>query len=210
MAEENGADALMLTPPIPVGMHGRADPAGVRAYFRAVSDAVDVPIFIQSVGNNPVGPELARQLASECEHVRYIKEEVSPFPTRIADLLREAGELLVPFGGAGGSYIIEELRSGSQGTMPGCAQPEAFVRIWDLFHSGDEQGAYAVHAHVQRLARVSGLMRDGFLHVQKELLRQRGIIRSATLRGPAAPYPDDPLIRRQVQEAIDDYIAHFG
>jgi len=67
-----------------------------------------------------------------------------------------------------------------------------------------------VHGYIQRLERVSGLTRDGWFHVHKELLRQRGIIRTAIIRGPAAPFPDDPLLRRQVQDVIDDYIAHFG
>jgi len=209
-AEDNGADALMLTPPVPMGMGGPASAAGTREYFRAVSQAVSIPIFIQSQGGSPVGPALARQLAEECERVRYIKEEAMPAPARIADLMREAGDALVVFGGAGGSYFVEEMRRGSQGTMPSCSQPEAFVRIWDLFQSGDEEGALAVHAYVQRLGRVTGLLQDGFFHVHKELLRRRGIIRTAVVRGPVAPFPDDPLLRREVQEAIDDYTAHFG
>lgn len=209
-AEDNGADAVMLTPPIAMGMGGPASPAGTREYFRAVSDAVSIPIFIQSQEAIPVAPALARQIAEECEHVRYIKEEVPQTAPRIAALVKEVGDSLVVFGGAGGGYFIEEMRRGSQGTMPGCSQPEAFVKAWDLFHSGDEEGALAVHARMQRLSRVSGLMRDGFFHVSKELLRQRGIIHTAVVRGPAAPFPDDPLVCREVQKAIDDYIAHFG
>ena len=160
-AQDDGADALMVMPPTfsPVGG------AEMREYFRALSAAVRLPIFIQDTSTAHVSADLAKQIADECEHVRYIKEEVGPTPTRIADLRSEAGDSLVVFGGAGGNYFIEEMRRGSQGTMPGCSQPEAFVRIWDLFHSGDEQAAIAVHAYVQRLARVSGLMRDGFFPV---------------------------------------------
>lgn len=36
------------------------------------------------------------------------------------------------------------------------------------------------------------------------------LIATAVVRQPAAPFPDDPLIRREVQDVIDDYIAHFG
>ena len=209
-AQDHGADALMLTPPIPLGMGGAGSPDGIRAYFRAVSEAVSIPIFVQSQGASPVAPALARQIAAECQHVRYIKEEAPPAPPRIADAVATAGDALTVFGGAGGTYLIEELRRGSQGTMPGCSQPEVFVRIWNRFHAGDEAGAIALHAYVQRLARVSGLMRDGFFHVHKELLRQRGIIATAYVRQPAAPFPDDPLLRREVQEVIDEYLAAFA
>jgi len=209
-AEDCGADAMMLTPPIPMGMGVPASPAGILAYFAAVSDAVHIPIFIQSQENQPVSASLARQIAEECENVRYIKEEVRPTPVRIAELRREAGERLIIFGGAGGGSLIEEYQVGSVGTMPGCSQPEAFVALWRCLEAGDTVGARAHHDRIQSLSRVSGLLRDGFFHVHKELLRQRGIIRTAVVRGPVAPYPDDPWVRSQVQDAIDDYVAHYG
>jgi dihydrodipicolinate synthase/N-acetylneuraminate lyase len=209
-AADNGADALMLTPPIPLGMGGAGTPADIRAYFRAVSDAVPLPIFIQSQGANPVSPALAQQIAAECEHVRYLKEEAPPAAQRVGEAVRAAGDVLTVFGGAVGTYFIEELRRGAQGTMPGCSHPEVFVRMWDLFHAGDEEAAIAEHAYVQRFARVSALLRDGFFHLHKELLRQRGIIATTVIRAPAAPFPDDPLLRREVQEVIDEYIAHVS
>ncbi|MHB1318742.1 MAG: dihydrodipicolinate synthase family protein [Anaerolineae bacterium] len=209
-AENCGADALMLTPPIPMGMGGPATPAGVLEYFRAVSSAVHIPIFIQSQENQPVSAGLARQVAEACPQVRYIKEEVRPTPVRIADLRREAGDRLIIFGGAGGGSLIEEVQVGSVGTMPGCSQPEAFVALWGCLEAGDYEGARAHHDRIQRLGRASGLLRDGFFHVHKELLRQRGIISAAVVRGPVSPYPDDPWVRRQVQDAIDDYVAHYG
>lgn len=208
MAEDDGADALMLTPPIPMGMGGPAGPDGIREYFCAVSAAVNIPIFIQSQENMPVPAGLACQIARECENVLYIKEEVRPTPSRIADLVRQAGDTLVVFGGAGGGYFIEEMERGAQGTMPGCSQPEAFVRTWDLSQKGEVSEARRMLERTQRLARVSGMMRDGFFHVHKELLRQRGIIRTAVVRGPVAPWPDDDLLRHDVQEAIDEYLAY--
>ena len=48
------------------------------------------------------------------------------------------GDRLTIFGGAGGSYFIEEMRRGAQGTMPFCSQPAAFVETWDRFQAGDE------------------------------------------------------------------------
>jgi dihydrodipicolinate synthase/N-acetylneuraminate lyase len=206
-AEACGADAVMLTPPIPMGMGGPAGPAGILEYFRHVNDAIRIPIYIQSQENQPVSAVLARQIAEVCQQVRYIKEEVRPSPVRIAEVKREAGEALVVFGGAGGGYLIEEFQMGSAGTMPGCSQPEAFVALWRRLERGEFDAARAIHDRIQRLSRVSGLMRDGFFHVHKELLRQRGIIRTAVVRGPVAPYPDDPWVRGQAQDAIDDYVA---
>jgi len=209
IAEENGADALMLTPPVPMGMGGGASPAGVREFFRAISAAVSVPIFIQSAGSMPVSAELARQIAIETEHVRYIKEEYRPAPSRIAEAVKVAGDQLTVFGGVGGHYFIQEMRRGSQGTMPGCSQPEAFRQMWDLYHAGDIASAREVHDKIMRLLSTTGLLNDGFFHVHKELLCQRGVIRTANIRPPAHPWPDDEIVRGEVQEAVDASLAWY-
>jgi len=198
-AEENGADALMIMPPsfMPVGG------AEVREYFKAISDAVHIPIFIQDTSSAPVSAGLARQIAEESEHVRYIKVESLPTPVKVADAAAQAGDMLVIFGGAGGNYFIEEMRRGSVGTMPFCTQPEAFVEVWDLFQNGDEHGARAAFERkILPLNRISGQMPGAFYHVHKEVLRQRGVIHTAVVRGPSTPLDD--LTLRELQEFIDE------
>lgn len=198
-AQDLGADALMIMPPafMPVG----AD--GVRAYFRSISDAVSIPIFVQDTPNAPVAPALARQLAEECEWVRYIKVESLPITAKVADMVAAAGEQLVVFGGAGGTYFIEEMARGSVGTMPFCTQPEAFVQVWDLCQSGDEAAARNVfNRTILPVNRVAGQGAGLFYAVHKEILRHRGVIRTATVRGPAPAM--DELTRRDLQRVIDE------
>lgn len=197
-AEANGADALMIIPPafMPAG------PDEVRAYYRAISGAVTIPIFLQDTPAAPIGPGLARQIAEECEHVRYIKVETLPIASRVADMVAHGGDRLVVFGGAGGGYFIEELRRGSRGTMPFCSQPEAFVGVWNAYQAGDERAARELFDRtIAPINRIAAQGNGIFYHIHKELLRQRGIIRSAVVRGPAPPV--DPLTLRELQEAID-------
>jgi dihydrodipicolinate synthase/N-acetylneuraminate lyase len=199
LAQEHGADALMVIPPsfMPAG------PGEVREYYRAISDAVTIPIFIQDVPIAPVSAGLARQIAEESEHVRYIKVETPPVASKVADMVAGAGEQLVIFGGAGGGYFIEELRRGSQGTMPFCTQPEAFVEVWDLYQRGDERAARAVFDRtIAPINRIAAQGAGLFYQVHKELLRQRGVIRNAKVRAPAPPI--DALTLRELQEAIEE------
>jgi dihydrodipicolinate synthase/N-acetylneuraminate lyase len=201
-AERNGADALMVMPPafMPAG------PDEIREYFRAISNAVGIPIFIQDTPSAPVSAGLARQVAEECRWVRYIKVESLPITTRVADMVAQAGDRLVVFGGAGGSYFIEELRRGSVGTMPFCSQPEAFVEVWNLYQRGDERAARALFDHT--IAPVNRIAAQGtgiFYHVHKEILRQRGVIRTAKVRSPAPSV--DELTRRELQQVIDELYA---
>jgi len=198
MAQDNGADALMLLPPawMPPG------PAEIREYFKAVSDAVHIPIFIQDAGATPVSAELARQIAEECEHVRYVKVESMPLPGRVAEAVVHAGDLLTVFGGANGAYFIEEMQLGAVGTMPSCSQPEAFVEVWNLFQSGNEPAARETFDRwIAPMNRLIGQSPAAFYHVNKEILRQRGVIRTAKVRGPAPPLDDQT--RRELQAVMD-------
>ena len=116
MAAENGADALMALPP----SFTPAGPEEALAYYRAISDAAPLPIFMQDVAASPISAGLARRLAQECEWVQYIKVESMPVVEKVAEMAAEAGDQLTVFGGAGGNYFIEEMRRGSVGTMPFC------------------------------------------------------------------------------------------
>ncbi len=181
-ARANGADALMVMPP--AFMPASAD--DVLAYFQAIADAVDLPIFIQDTASAPVPAGLARRIADLCPQVSHIKVESMPVTAKVAEAVLSAGDRLVVFGGAGGSYFIEELRRGSQGTMPFPSQPEAFVAVWNLFQQNDESAAREVFNRtilpVNRLAEQgSGI----YYAVHKEILRHRGVIHNARVRHPA-------------------------
>src|SRR5215212_2869056 len=197
-AEANGADALMIIPPsfMPAG------PDEVRAYYRAISNEVHIPIFLQDTPAAPISPGLARQIAEECEHVRYIKVETLPITSKVADMVAHGGDDLVVFGGAGGGYFIEEMRRGSQGTMPFCSQPEAFVGVWNAYQAGDQAAARALFDRtIAPINRITAQGMGIFYHIHKELLRQRGVIQTAVVRSPAAPV--DELTLRELQEVID-------
>lgn len=205
-AAECGADALMLIVPsaTPVG------PTEAREYYKAVSDAVDLPIFIQDVVGAPVSSSLARQIAEESERVRYIKVESGFTPTKVAEVARAAGDLFTIFGGAGGSLFIEEMRRGSLGTMPFPSQPEAFVEVWNLFRAGDERGArQAFDRKIAPINRIASSAPVAYYHVHKELLLKRGVIKCSRVRHPQGP-PLDDLTRRELDEAIAEIYGIGG
>ncbi len=198
-AEQNGADALMILPPafIPPSTPELLE------YYGAISAAVQIPIFLQDTPAATIGAGLARQLAEECEWVRYIKVESIPITAKVADMVAKAGDQLVVFGGAGGGYFIEEMRRGSVGTMPFCSQPEAFVEVWNLCQAGDEHTARTVFDRtIAPINRIAAQSMGLFYHVHKELLRHRGIIRTAKVRSPAPPV--DALTQRELQQMLDE------
>ena len=124
-AEAAGADMLMVIPPsfMPVS------PDEIFDYYVALDRAVTIPIIMQDVPQAPISPGLAVRIADVCKTVRYIKVETLPVTGKVAAMSAAAGDLLTIFGGAGGSYFIEEMRRGALGTMPFCSQPADFVAV---------------------------------------------------------------------------------
>jgi 4-hydroxy-tetrahydrodipicolinate synthase len=117
-------------------------------------------------------------------------------------MVATAGDRLTIFGGAGGGYFIEELQRGSSGTMPFCSQPEAFVEIWNLCQDGDTGAARDVfNRMIAPIAHVSGQGNGIYYHVHKEILRRRGVIRTAKVRSPAPPV--DAQTRQEIETLID-------
>lgn len=199
MAHENGADALMVLPP----SFFPASQEELLAYYKAISEAVPLPIFIQDVATSPVSAGLARRLAQECEWVQYIKVESFPVVAKVAAMAAEAGDDLTVFGGAGGGYFIEEMRRGSVGTMPFCTQPEAFVDIWNRVRSGDEAGAWETfNRFLVPIARLSAQGTGLFHGVHKEILRYRGVLRTAVVRAPAPSM--DPLTLEELTAMLHE------
>ena len=206
-AEELGADAVMVTPPTTIP----TTTAQVREYFGRISDAINVPIFMQDIPNAPVPPPLAAQIARESENACYAKVETPPTPSRVAEAKELAGDDLIVFGGAGGNFLLEEVRRGSVGTMPGCAIPEVFTRVWDLFQDGAEDEAVREFNRYAPLLKQLGQPLGIAYHLTKEVLRLRGVFKAAYVRHPAAR-PDDIAYRevRRLVEVLELEAAKAG
>jgi len=201
-AQAAGANAIMVIPPhfMPAGAEEIAD------YYRTIDKAVDIPIILQDIPQAPIPPGLALRLRRECANVSHIKVETLPVTSKVADMSAIAGEELVIFGGAGGTYFIEEMRRGTKGTMPFCSQPAAFVETWNRFHAGDEVGARkAFDSSIMAVNRLGAQGGDLFYHLHKQLLVRLGVIRTAVVRGPTITI--DPVTQREMTELIEHLVA---
>ncbi len=201
-AETAGADALMVIPP----SFMPASPDEIFEYYRAIDAAVGIPIILQDVVQGPISPGLALRIADACRNVKYIKVETQPVTSKVHAMSAAAGDRLTIFGGAGGSYFIEELRRGAHGTMPFCSQPADFVAVWDAYQRGDEAAARrrfdATIMAVNRLGNQGG---DIFYAIHKQLLVRLGIIRNAVVRSPTTAI--DPITQREIDELLAAIVA---
>lgn len=196
-AEELGASAVMCMPPS-MGVSG----SEMRSYFKAISDAVRVPVWIQDTTYVVVPAGVIRQIAEESERVRYAKIESAPNPLKVQEAVQQAGHLIAVFGGSAGTYFVEELARGGVGTMPWPSTPEVFVKIWDRWQAGDTDGARdTFERELLPILRVSSTgVRLGHT-INKEILKRRGVIKGAHVRAPSDPL--DALAERELTETLE-------
>ena len=111
-AEDLGADAVMVTPPVGPVAPG---PDETRSYYRSLSDALNLPIVVQDHLTAQVPPGLLRTISLESPRVLYCKVETPPTPPRIAQAVKETEGKVRILGGAGGNFFIEEMKRGKPG-----------------------------------------------------------------------------------------------
>jgi len=199
-AESLGASAVMCTPPA-----GGFSASEVTSYFRAISDAVSVPVMIQDTATTPVPAALIRTIGETCERVRYAKVESTPPSLQVYNAVQASGDVVAIFGGAAGHAFLQELRRGSIGTMPWPSTPHTFVRVWDRWQVGDVAGATEVfEQQIEPLLRIGvGSLGGGHL-IHKEVLRRQGVIAHSHVRRPIEPL--DPV----TLEELDEVCARLG
>jgi 4-hydroxy-tetrahydrodipicolinate synthase len=203
-AQQYGAAAVNAMPPHVL----HPDMDGCYAYYQALSAAVDIPLVIQNFYSplgTPMSAQFVMRLVRELPNAPYVKEETLPEPLRISQLLAEAsGEprLRGVFGGQGGIFMLDELRRGARGNMPACHATDALVAIWDAWSAGNEAQAQALHDRLLPLLSFERCY--GGTAVYKEVLRRRGVLRSAVLRSPAPPL-DEMALRE-----LDRILANVG
>ena len=208
-AREVGADAVIAMPPYA----RRASVAEIGEFYRQVA-GVGLPVFVQNFAG-PLGTPLSASgvadLVREIDGVDYVKEETLPaghLMTALFELLGPGGgqgegggggRLKGIMGGMAGRYLLDEFRRGACGTMPACEVTDVHVQIWDALESGDVEGARTLHTRLLPLLNIESLFGAA---IYKEVLRRRGVIACAAMRGPGAL-----LLDRFDQQELDAILA---
>src|SRR5262245_2249999 len=183
-AKALGAAAVMVSPP----RMPKLNSAAVVNHYKALADAVDLPIVVQDyppITGFAMEPALLARIAKDIPSARTIKLEDPPTPFKTARILEaSAGTPVQIFGGLGGVFLLEELSSGSTGAMTGFAFPEILVRIMRHWRAGEQDAAADVFYRAVPLMRFE--FQEGIgMGIRKEVLRRRGALASAATRGPA-------------------------
>lgn len=201
-AQQQGAKAVMVAPP----KLARSNDAALEKHYRAVADAIDIPVVVQdfppAVGGITMSVELIAKLAAASPRLAFLKLEDDPAPMKITQIRALSKEVKI-FGGLGGMMFLEELRHGAIGTMTGFAFPEILVEIYKKFSAGDRDGATEVFYKYLPIIRFENQPRIN-LALRKHIYHMRGVIATARVRSPFTPVDADTLAD------LDDIVARLG
>lgn len=145
-AVDAGADWLILQPPPVVDVSELT----LQRFFGKIADAIDKPIGIQ---NAPIylGIGLSdrglKDLHAQHPNIAIVKIEDGPLA--VPPLIEATDGALDIFVGRGGLEMIELLRAGAVGIIPGFETLDRLARVYDLTVEGDEAGAEAAYGEVE-------------------------------------------------------------
>lgn len=204
-AQKIGADAVIAMPPYV----RKAHPDEIVEYFRVVAGTAELPVFIQNyqapVGT-PLSPAFIARLVAEIDGVEYVKEETLPAGHAISELLRLAGPRLKGvMGGMAGRFLMDEYRRGACGTMPACEVTDVHVALWTALEAGDEARGRRIYNRLLPLLNIEWMYGAA---VYKEVLRRRGILENATIRGPGL-FALDAHDHRELEAILEEVSELF-
>lgn len=184
VAEEGGADALMVLPPFMV----KPPAASLVDFYGDVASSTSLSVMVQDapgVTGVAMPPSLIAELAS-LDGVDSAKIESPPTAPKVGAVVDAIGDAdFSVLGGQNAQFCLEEYARGAVGTMPACEFSDLLAPVLASFTAGRVEQARADFRRMLPLVLI-GLQGGIAWAVHKEVLVARGIIENATVRYPAA------------------------
>jgi 4-hydroxy-tetrahydrodipicolinate synthase len=189
-AEAVGATALMATPPL-CTKAGEEELAG---YFGAIVEATSLPLVVQDASSyvgSPLSTAFQAGLFTRFGTQIAFKPEAAPVGPVISNLHRLSAGKAGIYEGSGGAMLAENYRRGITGTMPGTDLLDAIVALWRALEADDHTRIYSLSPIIGAIQAL-GIGLDGYLTIEKYLLKKRGLFKNTLVRGPVAFSLDPP------------------
>jgi len=206
-----GAAMVMVMPPYHGATIRAAEPA-IFDFFRALSDAIDIPVMIQDapVSGTALSAAFLARMAREIEHVSYFKIEVPGAAGKLREMIRLGGDAVVgPWDGEEAITLMADLDAGATGTMPSGAYPDALRLILDDFAAGRRDRAVA--GYERWLPLINYENRQCGLLACKALMKEGGIIASEAARHPWPPlHPATRVGLIEIARRLDPLVLRWA
>lgn len=176
IAQGSGASAVMAIPPVATKLGN----AATRDYFAAIASKISIPLIVQDASSYvgaAIDLSVYTSLLKEFGVDRiYFKPEASPLGPNLSKLRDATKGTARIFEGSGGINLVDCYRRGIVGTMPGTDLLDGIVALWKALQARDDDRTYQLSLPICALVSLQlqgGL--DGFLAIEKYLMKKRGI-----------------------------------
>jgi dihydrodipicolinate synthase/N-acetylneuraminate lyase len=187
-AEAAGASCVV----VPAQMIGALGDGALVDYFVRIAGAVSLPVMIQDAPSHlgvGLGAEVVQRIGQRAENARLVKLEAGPAQMR--RWLERLGPEFSIWGGDGGMYLLDCVRSGAAGIIPGVDLVDLLVQVYEAEARGES--ALADERLREVLPVLVFAMQDSIDHYNacaKHILVQRGVLERDGLRAPADALDD--------------------
>ncbi|MGD0858141.1 MAG: dihydrodipicolinate synthase family protein [Terracidiphilus sp.] len=199
-AAKNGADAICSLPP-------KGDDAAMLSYYKAIGNATDLPLFVQTIGDMSV--DLIVEMFRSIPTMRVVKDEAGDPLARVTEIRQRTGDKIGVFAGKGVRLMIEEMQLGFAGYCPVVALADVYQQAFELYEAGKPREAFDMFGRI--------LAFDSISHADQYLMVARGIFKENTKSRPMPgmgdpankPAPPTESDKKAVLKALDTYLKPY-
>jgi 4-hydroxy-tetrahydrodipicolinate synthase len=200
-AAKNGADAICSLPP-------KGDDAALLSYYKAIGNATDLPLFVQTIGDVSVDVliEMFHAIPTMC----VVKDEAGDPLARVTEIRKRTSDKIGVFAGKGVRLMIEEMQLGFAGYCPTVGLADVFQQAYELYQAGKPREAFDMFGRI--LAFDSITYADRYLMVARGIFKENTKSRHMPGMGDPAKKPDPPLTdseKKAVLKALDTYLKPY-
>jgi 4-hydroxy-tetrahydrodipicolinate synthase len=199
-AAQKGADAVCSLPP-------KGDDAALLSYYKAIGNATDLPLFVQTIGDMSV--DLIVEMFHSIPTMRVVKDEAGDPLARVTEIRQKTNDKIGVFAGKGVRLMIDEMQLGFAGYCPVVALADVYQQAFELYEAGKPREAFDMFGRI--------LAFDSIAHADQYLMVARGIFKESTKSRPMPgmgdpankPAPPTESEKKAVLKALDTYLKPY-
>lgn len=198
-AAAHGADAICSLPP-------EGDNAAIMEFYKAIGAATDLPLFVQTSGDEPV--DLVVEMYKAIPTIRVVKDEAGDPLKRVTELRAKTDGKLAVFAGKGVRQMMDEMRLGFTGFCPTMGMADVFQEAWELYEAGKVRESFDMFGRIQAFSTI--------VDADRYVMVARGIFKEDTksrptpgMGGGAAQAPMTEADKKDVRDALNIYLKPY-
>ena len=152
----------------------KGDDAALLSYYKAIGNATDLPLFVQTIGDMSV--DLIVEMYRSIPTMRVVKDEAGDPLARVTEIRQKTDDKIGVFAGKGVRLMIDEMQLGFAGYCPVVALADVYQQAFELYEAGKHREAFDMFGRI--------LAFDSITNADRYLLVARGIFKENTRSRP--------------------------